>query len=148
MDEVLIDTNVLVYAHQPAEAAKYAQAVRAVEALTESGRGRFSAQVLGEFVSATTRGPRPILSVADALAQAERLAEALPVLDVNRLVVLEAIRGVREHRLSYYDAQIWATARLNQVPTIFTEDFAAGSRLEGVQFVNPFVSGFDLERWT
>ena len=148
MDEVLIDTNVLVYAHQPAERAKYAQAIRVVETLTETGRGRFSAQVLGEFVSATTRGRRPILALADALAQAARLAEALPVLDVNRLIVLEAIRGVREHRLSYYDAQIWATARLNQVPTIFTEDFAAGSRLEGVHFVNPLVSGFDLEHWT
>ena len=148
MDQVLIDTNVLMYAHQPAEAAKYAQAVRAVEARTESGRGRFSAQVLGEFVIATTRGRRPLLSVAEALAQAERLAEALPVLAVNRLVVLEALRGVREHRLSYYDAQIGATARLNQVPTILTEDFAAGRRLEGVHFVNPFVSGFDLEHWT
>ncbi len=33
---------------------------------------------------------------------------------------------------SYFDAQIWATARLNQVPTIFTEDFTNGRRLEGV----------------
>jgi predicted nucleic acid-binding protein len=67
---------------------------------------------------------------------------------VTRLIVLEAVRGVRQHRLSYYDAQIWATARLNQVPTIFTEDFEDGCRLEGVQFVNPLASGFDLIRWT
>ena len=148
MGEVLIDTNVLVYAHQPAEAVKYAQAVRAVVALTDTGLGRLSAQVLGEFVSATTRGKRPILAMDEALAQVALLADAVPVLDVTRLIVLEATRGVRQHRLSYYDAQIWATARLNQVPTIFTEDFEDGRRLEGVQFVNPLVSGFDLERWT
>jgi predicted nucleic acid-binding protein len=148
MGEVLIDTNVLVYAHQPAEAIKYARAVSAVEALTDAGLGRLSTQVLGEFVSATTRGRRPILAVGDALGQVALLADALPVLDVTRLIVLEAVRGVRQHRLSYYDAQIWATARLNQVPTIFTEDFEDGRRLEGVQFVNPLVPGFDLIHWT
>lgn len=147
MGEVLIDTNVLVYAHQPAEVVKYAQAVRAVALLVESGLGRLSAQVLGEFVSATTRGRRQILTMAEALEQMELLARAVPVLDVTRLIVLEAVRGVRQHRLSYYDAQIWATARLNQVPTVFTEDFEDGRRLEGVYFVNPLMSGFDLERW-
>jgi predicted nucleic acid-binding protein len=36
--------------------------------------------------------------------------------------VKEAGRGVRDHKLSYYDAQVWATARLNQVPVAFGED--------------------------
>ncbi len=147
MGEVLIDTNVLVYAHQPAEAHKYAQAVRAVEVLTESGIGRLSTQVLGEFVSATTRVRRRILTIKEALAQVARLADALPVLDITRMIVLEAVRGVRQHKLSYYDAQIWATARLNQVATVFTEDFEDGRRLEGVRFVNPLVSEFDAEQW-
>jgi len=145
--EVLIDTNVLVYAHQPAETLKYAPAVRAIEGLIDSGLGRLSTQILGEFVSATTRGRRRILTVDEALTQMTSLADALPVLDVTRLIVLEAARGVRQHRLSYYDAQIWATARLNQVATVFTEDFEDGRRLERVQFVNPLVSGFDLQPW-
>ena len=148
MVEVLIDTNVLVYAHQPAERRKYGQALQAVQALTLGGTGRLSAQVLGEFVSATTRGPKPILKMSDAVAQASLLADALPVLDVTRLIVLEAMRGVRSHKLSYYDAQIWATARLNQVPVVFTEDFQQGLQLDGVMFVNPLVEAFDLERWT
>ena len=76
-----------------------------------------------------------------------RLVDALPVLDITRLIVLEAARGLRQHRLSYFDAQIWATARLNQVTTVFTEDFEDGRRLEGVQFVNPLVPGFDIEPW-
>jgi len=51
---------------------------------------------------------------------------------------MEAARGVKEHRFSYWDAQIWAAAKLNQVPVIFSEDFASGSTVEGVTFVNPF----------
>lgn len=147
MDEILIDTNILVYAHQPAEVRKHAAAVRVVEALIESGTGCLSTQVLGEFVSATSRGRRPVLALNDALGEAALLVDALRVFDVTRLIVLEALRGVRQHRLSYYDAQVWATARLNQVPTIFTENFQDGQRLDGVTFVNPLVAGFDPARW-
>jgi predicted nucleic acid-binding protein len=145
MDQVLIDTNILVYAHS--DDVRHARAVAVLEALIESGLGCVSAQILGEFVAATTRGVRPILTIGDALAQASLLANAFPVFDVTRFIVLEAARGVRQHRLSYYDAQIWATARLNQVPTIFTEDFESGRRLEGVQFLDPLRSGFDLAQW-
>ena len=54
---------------------------------------------------------------------------------------------MREHGLSYYDAQIWAVARLNQVPVIFSEDFNSNSVLDGVRFVNPFSAEFDLTAW-
>jgi predicted nucleic acid-binding protein len=147
MDQALIDTNILVYAHQPSETTKYDRARQVIQTLAENGVGRLSAQILGEFVNATTRGRRPILSVRDALRQATELADAFPVFDLTRFIVLEAGRGVREHQLSYFDAQIWATARLNQVPAILTEDFTDGRRVEGVQFLNPFLRSFDLARW-
>ncbi len=147
MGRVLIDTNILVYAHQPAENAKYSRALDAIAMLVDSRQGRVSAQILGEFMSATTRGRNPILSMDDARAQVTRLADAMPVLDVTRLIVLDAARGVSEHQLSYYDAQIWATARLNQVSTIFTEDVPERQRLEGISFVNPLLPRFDLEPW-
>jgi len=61
--------------------------------------------------------------------------------------VLTATRGVRDHVLSYYDAQIWATALLNQVPVIFSEDFNSGATLEGVRLINPFAAQFKLADW-
>jgi predicted nucleic acid-binding protein len=148
MAEVLIDTNILVYAHQPAEKVKYTAALRTLEHLLESGAGRLSAQILGEFISATTRGRNPILTIKEALDQVTRLAEAIPVLDTTQLIVLEAGRGALRHGMSYYDAQIWATARLNQIPTIFTEDFEHARRVEGVQFLNPLLPTFDLAPWS
>lgn len=148
MDQVLIDTNILIYAHQPSETIKYDRSVQLLETLAKSGSGRLSAQILGEFLSATTRGRRPILSINDALRQATLLADAFPPFDLTGLIVLEAGRGVREHRLSYFDAQIWASARLNQVPVILTEDFTNGRRLEGVQFLNPLLPSFDPARWS
>ena len=102
----------------------------------------------GEFVSATTRGNNQILTLEEALDQVTRFAEALPVLDTTQLIVLETGRGVLRHGMSYYDAQIWATARLNQIPTIFTEDFEHARRVEGVQFLNPLILTFDLAPWS
>ena len=75
------------------------------------------------------------------------MSQSLPVFDLTPMVILEALRGVRDHGLAYYDAQIWASARLNQVPVIFSEDFNTGSVLDGVRFVNPFEVGFDLAAW-
>ena len=69
-----------------------------------------------------------------------------PVHNLTPMIVLEALRGVRDHQISYYDAQIWASARLNQIPAIFSEDFNQGV-LEGVRFVNPFLPDFDVARW-
>lgn len=40
---------------------------------------------------------------------------------------------------------IWAAARLNQIPVVLSEDFASGSTVEGVTFVDPFAEGFRLD---
>jgi predicted nucleic acid-binding protein len=145
MTTILIDTNVLVYAHDRGEFAKQEQAIRVLEHLHLTSSGRLSVQCLAEFFRATTRGPSPKLTVAEAVQQVERLARAWLVLSVTPLIVIEAARGVRDHQLAYWDAQIWATARLNQIPVIFSEDFSAGAALEGVRIVNPFAADFVLE---
>lgn len=88
-----------------------------------------------------------MLNLDEASRQVELLMRAFPVFKLTQMVVLEAVRGVREHQLPNFDSQIWAVARLNQVPTIFSEDFSDGLVLEGVRFINPFITGFAIERW-
>jgi predicted nucleic acid-binding protein len=147
MADVLIDTNVLVYAHDRGEFVKQQQAIQVLEALQLAGTGRLTAQVLAEFFRVVTKGADPLLTVEQARQQLGYIARTWPVLDVTALIVLEAARGVQEHQLSYYDAQVWATARLSQIPIIFSEDFDDGSVIEGVRSVNPFAAGFRLETW-
>ncbi len=142
-----MDTNVLVYAHDRGEFTKQEQAIRVLEHLHLTSSGRLSVQCLSEFFSIVTRGPKPKLGLAEAAQQVEWLARAWPILDLTPLIVLEATRGVREHQLAYWDAQLWATARLNQIPVIFSEDFNIGAVLEGVRFVNPFAPNFVLNTW-
>jgi len=147
MPPILIDTNVLVYASDPNETARQDQALRILKHLESARIGRLSVQCLAEFIHVTTRPRRMLYTPAEALQQVEYLLRAFPVFDLIPLIVLEAARGARDHGLSYYDAQIWAAARLNQVTAVFSEDFSDGQTLEGVRFVNPFSEVFRLEDW-
>ena len=144
---ILIDTNLLVYLYDKNQPEKQKQAQRVLEELELSMAGCLSVQNLAEFMSVVTRKLSPPMLPEQALQQAALFARLWPVFALTPLIVLEAGRGVRDHQMSYYDAQLWATARLNQVPIIFSEDFAAGSVVEGVRFVNPFAEGFALHSW-
>jgi predicted nucleic acid-binding protein len=73
--------------------------------------------------------------------------QVFPIFNLTPQIVMEATRGVRDHQLSYYDAQIWATARLNQVQLVLSEDFQDGQTLEGVHFTNPFAPTFNIDEW-
>jgi predicted nucleic acid-binding protein len=145
---ILVDTNVLVYFYDQNSPRKQKEAGLVLERLHETGQGRISAQTLAELVNAALRKLDPPLTPSQAMEQASLFAAAWQVLDVTSQIVLEAARGVRDHHMSYYDSQIWAAARLNQIPVIFTEDFQDGQILEGVRFVNPFTKTFDLSKWT
>jgi predicted nucleic acid-binding protein len=50
-----------------------------------------------------------------------------------------ALRAVEDHRLSLWDAMLWATAKRAGCTVLFSEDFQDGRRLEGLLFVDPFV---------
>jgi predicted nucleic acid-binding protein len=143
--DALVDTNVLVYAYDQSEPQKQQRALDVLRRLVHGG-GQLSAQVLGEFFRAVTTKLRPRVPPSDAYTQVAALTRAWRVLPVTPLVALEAARGVRDHGLAYWDAQIWATARLNQAGTVLSEDFADGRVIEGVVFRDPFARAFDPTR--
>lgn len=144
---VLLDSNLLIYAHDQNDASRQARALEILREVELAGAGRLSVQNLAEFFNVVTRRLKPPLTPSDAAAQVELLTRAFPVFDLTVAIVREAARGARTHQLAYYDAQLWATARLNQIPVVFSEDFNVGAMLEGVRFVNPFARGFVLEDW-
>jgi predicted nucleic acid-binding protein len=147
MAGMLIDTNVLVYAYDRTEPEKQRRALEVLDALARSGEARLSAQVLAEFFVNVTRKIAAPLTTAQAEERLEHYVRIWPVVPVTSEVVLEAIRGVLAYQLSFWDAQIWAAARLSQVPVVLSEDFSPGAVIEGVRFVDPFANDFRLQDW-
>ncbi len=145
MPSILLDTNILIYTFDPRDETRQEQAIAVLLKLEEEEKGCLSTQSLSEFASAamTKLG----LSADEVMERIGDWQSAFPVFNLTPQIVLEAARGVRDHKLSYFDAQIWASARLNQIPVIFTEDFQDGQTLEGIRFINPFTSRFMIEEW-
>jgi len=71
----------------------------------------------------------------------ERHAQVWTVLQVTTEMILAAARA-RDHQLNFWDAQLWAAAKIHGLGTIFSEDFNSGSTLGGVRFISPFEPGF------
>lgn len=66
------------------------------------------------FVTVTNERKFPnALSVVEAGNRIQNYILAWEVVEVTGLILLEAIRGVRDDQFSFWDAQIWATAKLN-----------------------------------
>jgi len=140
--EILVDTNVLVYAYDRSEPEKQNRALDVLDRLRLTGKGGLSTQVLSEFFNATMRKLAAPLTLEQAYTRLEHYVRFWPVFEVTSDVILEAVRGVRDYAFNFWDAQIWAVARLYGIGVIISEDFNSGSTIEGVAFINPFSSDF------
>jgi hypothetical protein len=96
MTAILIDTDLLVYAHDRGEFIRQGRAIEVLSQLQAIGSDSLSVQCLAEFYSVAICGCEPMLSVVDPSTQVARLARVWPVIDVTPQIVLEATRGVRE----------------------------------------------------
>jgi len=134
----LVDTNILVYAYDRAEQAKQKRAMNILDWLESRDCGTVSTQILGEFFWIVTRKLAEPLTLRQAYVELERHLRSWRTFEITRAVVLEAGRGCVDYQMPFWDAQIWATAKLNQIPQVLSEDFQHGRAIEGVEFVNPF----------
>jgi predicted nucleic acid-binding protein len=136
-----LDTNVLVYATDPSAGARQLRALDLLDRAIVSGQSILLLQVLTEFCSVAMRKLRtPVPNIA-ALVDGWRsvLAVRAPV-DEDLAAALDI---VTKHRLAFWDAMLWATARRAGVQYLLSEDFQDGRQLAGLQFVNPFNSAND-----
>ncbi|GAB4451324.1 MAG: PIN domain nuclease [Anaerolineales bacterium] len=147
MPSIMIDTNIILYANDDRFPESQARAQQVLRALHVSNQGCMSVQSLSEFANVCFKKSKFSIPYEQMTEQILLLSRLYRVHELNPLIVLEATRGVREFSLSYFDAQLWACAKLNQIPVVFSEDFQDGQTLEGVRFVNPFAENFELEKW-
>jgi len=130
-----IDTNILVYAADPAEATKRLVAQRTLDPLFLHAEAVFSTQVLQEYYSTLIRKLR--LPVDVARGQVENLAR-LDVVLIDPEMILAAIDLHRLRRIQFWDALIIRAAVAGGCARLLTEDLAHGETYEGVTVENPF----------
>ena len=130
-----LDTNILVYAVDRDADERHR---RSRELMAQASRRDcvLTVQALAEFFHATTR--KNLLEPARASAFVRSWLDVFRVVAADDSALLDAMDAVEEHRLSFWDAMLWAVARQNGCSAILSEDMQDGRRLSGVEFVNPF----------
>lgn len=130
---VLIDTNILVYAWDASDKLKQARAIELLDQYRM--KACLSVQNLSEFTSVMLRSgsdPSWIREVVSIYSQ------LMKVLTITSEDVVQAMRGVEQYKMSFWDAQIWSVAINNGISIIFSEDGPTNQTIEEVTFQNPF----------
>ena len=130
MAKPFIDSNVVLYLFS----SDTVKADRA-ESILQSG-GSISVQVLNEVASVCLRKLKMTWEDIDAVL--ETLKSTCEVLPVTLASHEKAVGLAKRFQISFYDANIVATAILCGADTLFSEDLQNGMSMESVTVVNPF----------
>lgn len=137
--KVFIDTNIIVYAYDISAGEKHTKAVEIMKDLWNAGHGMTSTQVLQEFFVTTTKKISKPLDVITAKEIVKDLLKWKTVI-VDGGIILEAIDIHREHKYSFWDSVIIASAVEGGAGTLFSEDLSDKHKIKGIVIKNPFVS--------
>jgi predicted nucleic acid-binding protein len=135
---ISLDTNVLVYSVDRDAGDRHNTAVKLVERSVRAGNCVQPLQSLCEFFNIATR--KIGLDVSIAAEVVVRWQAAVPIEPASDDDLRNAMRAVREHGLSFWDALLWATVRRVGVELLISEDFQDGRSIEGVRILNPFAA--------
>jgi predicted nucleic acid-binding protein len=143
MSAVFVDTNVLLYSEDGADADKQSRANAWLQRLWTRRIGRLSTQVLNEFYVNATRKLVPPMPAGDARAEVRRYQRWQPW-SVDHATVEAAWSVESRFGLHYWDALIVASAQQQCCTLLLTEDLQHEQRFDGLRVVNPFAAGPEL----
>jgi predicted nucleic acid-binding protein len=131
---VSLDTNVLVYALH----ADDRRNTRAIEVLGRAASGDCNQKIQSHAECFNVQVRNRGFGAAAAREEIGRFRRAFDHAAAQAVDLDDAMGAVVDHRMSFWDAMLWATARRAGCEVIFSEDMQDGRNLDGVRFVDPF----------
>ena len=135
-DKAFLDTNILVYAHEPETGIKHERARALVEKLWNTGAGVLSTQVLQEQCVSLRR------KMAKPWTVEETRNLILDYMNWQIVVntpasVIDALAIEASYQISFWDALIIHAAERSGAAILCSEDFSDGQTFGSVRVVNP-----------
>ncbi|WP_072620413.1 PIN domain-containing protein [Spirulina major] len=131
-----VDTNILIYVHDPRDLAKQAIAASLVSSLTD---GALIWQVACEYLAASRKLESLGYDRKKSYQYIRDLQQVWYTILPNWAVIDRAENLMSRFSLSHWDAMIIAACLDAKIETIYTEDFGY-STIENLNIVNPFHS--------
>jgi predicted nucleic acid-binding protein len=135
-DKYFVDTNILLYAHDPSAGAKRDRARQVVEHLWQTGQGVLSTQVLQELCFNLRRKVAIPLNV-DEIRQLIQDYLSWEVVVNTPESVMRALEIEVRYKISFWDALVVQAAESSGAAVLYSEDLAAGQKYGGIRVVNP-----------
>lgn len=134
---ISFDTNILVYATAALADDRVSRARDLLTRAMRAATGVLLLQSLAEFSNVAIR--KAAIPAEDIARIVQSWCAVLPVQPADESDLFKALEVVRAHRLAFWDAMLWASARRAGVRHLLTEDFQDGFVLQDVTFINPFI---------
>lgn len=136
VDQVFVDTNILLYAHDADARLKHVKAKeRIAELWSRPLPPAISIQVLQEFYVNLIRRKVPVKAARDTITDYLEW----DVIDNNQLLFRDGLEMTERFGISLWNALIIAAARKAGAAIIWSEDFNAGQDYGGVVVINPLL---------
>ena len=130
-----VDTNVLLYAHDPRDPAKQQKAVSLIQSLVD---GVLLWQVACEYLSASRKLEPLGYSRVQAFQDVRDLRKVWTTLLPEWDVLDRAERLLNTRSLSFWDAVLIAACCQGGIVRLYSEDFSGYSKINGLELINPF----------
>lgn len=133
-----IDTNVLVYAHDPKDPTKQNRARQLIQTLPDA---LLLWQVVTEYLSVIHRMKNKGMAVdpRDAFVKVRELSQLWPLRLPTAGLIEKCESLMSNHSLQYWDAMIVAACLDGGVKTLYSEDINPG-KMADLNFINPFAA--------
>ena len=130
-----VDTNVLLYVHDPRDPVKQARAAALVQSLPNAA---LVWQVACEYISASHKLEPLGFRRQDAWNELRNLQSVWTLILPNWKHLKTAETLLASHSLSFWDALLIAVAAEEGVTTLYSEDFSGLPPIGGMKITNPF----------
>jgi predicted nucleic acid-binding protein len=130
-----VDTNVLMYVHDPRDPAKQQIAESLLLGLSNCA---LLWQVAAEYLSASQKLQQFGYSRAQAWQDIRDLRRVWTTILPSWSVIDRAEKLLAKHSLSYWDSMVLAAALEGGVTRFYSEDLATYPRVNGLECINPF----------
>ena len=133
-----LDSNILVYLFDPADARRKGIAEQLVYGAHHEGTAIVSFQVVQETLNVLTRKLKPPMSRADAHRALQNVLAPLWRVQPSAALYARALDLQERYKFGFYDSLIVAAALEAGCTRLLSEDLQHGQRIDGLTIKNPF----------
>ena len=136
MRRSFIDSNIIVYANDRTAGDKQRRAAELVKIHMQEQTGVISTQVMQEYANTAINKLHQDSAV---VARQVRLLEHLALAPINPKSIRRAVEILTTYQISFWDANIIASAEAFECDVILSEDLNTGQFYAGIEVINPFL---------